>query len=142
MNVYQARQRLDGRWDFTLTDGSGGRGVGYCNAVPVPGDFEKLGIPITSEDRDRWELHKDKYHTTGHESKEAAEECYRQYVLDNRTTYDHEDKNQQRKCAVCGEWTTKYAMVGDYKIVCLCDDHRNRHNVEALVNKPSVIFSS
>jgi hypothetical protein len=116
--------------------------VGYCHALPVLADFEKLGVEVTPEEQARWEQFKEKYHTDGHATRGEAEECYRRFVLDNCTQLECEDKSQQRKCKVCGAWTTKYALVGDYKIVQLCDEHRNMETLERLVNKPSVIFSS
>jgi len=142
MNVYQSRQRTDGRWEFTMTDGSGGRGIGYCHAAPVLSDFVKLGIEVSEEEQARWREFESKYHTDGHATRGEAEECYRRFVLDNNTVLECEDRTQQRMCKVCGAWTTKFAMVGDHKIVQLCDAHRNKEELEKLVCKPSVIFSS
>jgi hypothetical protein len=42
--------------------------------------------------------------------------------------------SQQRKCEAdgCGAWTQGMARVGGHVSFVLCDEHRNRENVEKL----------
>jgi hypothetical protein len=68
-----------------------------------------------------------------HNSEEEALECWKKYLLDNHVSYDHTMYNQMCKCRVCGEWTDKFAQVGSMDMYVLCDNHRNREELEKLV---------
>ena len=138
MNYYEPKQRKsDGKWDYTRN----GLAAGYCqNFKPI----EKESVEQFRISDELVEKHNgcaDKYHTNGHDSADEACECYKQYQLDYQLQLDHEDKNQQRKCEVCGEWTTKFAML-DCSLFHLCDKHRTRDEVEKLYSASTFSMSS
>jgi hypothetical protein len=125
MNHFVALQRLDGRWDYSCNR----HPWGYCAAFREP--KEGFWTPKAIAEHTAT---KDKHHTGGHATKEEAEACYKEYLLDHQLQLDREDKDQQMKCKVCGEWTTKFAMLGGYTLWHLCDRHRNREEVSKLYN--------
>ncbi len=120
MRHYSAKQRQsDGRWDYTCDN----RPEGYCGAFERfwPEDASPE-IPGYAEARADALAHRDKYHTDGHATAQEACECYKRYLLDNRTRF-HVMSDQMRKCAACGAWTDRYAQVGGYQIFALCESH-------------------
>jgi hypothetical protein len=135
MNYYDAKQRKeDGRWDYTCND----HPTGYCRAYKEP-NLEKE--PYWSEHEiAKYKDNKEKYHSNGHATEEEARECYRQWILDNELRF-WEANDTQRKCKVCGAWTSNVAEV-DCKIFTLCDEHNNRKTVEQLLETPGQIWSS
>ena len=136
MNYYTARQRTDGRWDFTCN----GHPWGYCRLYE---EFKK-GSVFSDGEVERYNLRygkfKEKYHTDGHATKEEAGECYKQYLLDHKYR-GGEDSGTQRKCEVCKAWTSRFIEV-DCHIWMLCDEHQNRAEVEKLMEAPDTIWSS
>lgn len=138
MNYYEPKQRQsDGRWDYTRNNAA----TGYCcQFVPFSDDFIK-NFHISESEVEKHNKFSDKYHTDGHETLEGACECYKEYQLDHQLQLDHEDKNQQRKCEVCGEWTTKFAMI-DCSLYHLCDEHRNREEVSKLYESSTFSMAS
>jgi len=138
MNYYEPKQRKsDGRWDYTRNN----HPTGYCHAFR---EFDKEFVEnfhISASEVEKHNSFANKYHADGHESADEACECYKQYQLDHQLQLDHEDPNEQRKCQVCGEWTTKFATL-DYSIFQLCDEHRTREEVEKLYSAPSWSMSS
>lgn len=132
MNYFAARQRESGkRWDYTCKNDSRIWPVGYCAGWREPKP-EHWG---SQAEIDRWlertAPHRHKFHEDGHETDEQACECYKQYLLDFELHLDEENLNMQRKCAVCGAWTSKFARVS-MRIWDLCDEHRTREHVEVL----------
>lgn len=137
MNYYEPKQRNDGKWEYTRNNGP----TGYCQKFkPFDKEFVER-FHITETEVEKHNRFADKYHSHGHESFEEACDCYKQYQLDHQLQLNHEDVNQQRKCAVCGEWTTKFAML-DCKLWHLCDEHRNREEIEKLHTAPVFSMSS
>ncbi len=137
MRYYEARQRTDRRWDYTIAHNDGTcYPTGYCGGFLDPDDTVKsLGYECYSEEQ-KAEIRsrKDKYHTAGHETAEEAEECYRQYTLDTKTRFGMENSDAQRRCEKCGVWTTKRVMIESLEIV-LCDDHQSKETVAELYPK-------
>lgn len=113
MNYYQALKLQDtGLYHYTCTNGDHTYAVGYCAD----------GCP-------------------GHATPEEAQEHYRQYTLDTQTHYNGVNNDTQRKCEVCGEWTQHYALV-EHRRYALCDEHRNRDELEKLVKLEDSFSSS
>lgn len=113
MNYYQPRKRKDGKWDFTCRNDDDVWAVGYC--AEAGGGH--------------------------HESEEEARDCYTKYLLDKELTFT-KMANQQRRCQVCQEYTEGIAQVGQATMYVLCDEHRNREEVEKLYGKVGNITSS
>jgi hypothetical protein len=122
VNYYAARQReKTKKWDYTCRNDGRIWPVGYCAGRHV----EVLQVP---------EDEREPYHDHGHETAEEARECYKHYQLDNELHLDIKMASQQRKCEAdgCGAWTQGMARVGGHVSFVLCDEHRNRENVEKL----------
>jgi hypothetical protein len=142
MRHYQACQRKsDGRWDFVQSRGSEEpRPVGYCRPAMTEADYEylekHLNYTTPTADRERHAATAHKHHLDGHATKEEACACYHEYQLDHSLQLDREMSDQQQKCRKCQAWTSKYAMLGESKILVLCDEHNNRETVAELT-KPS-----
>lgn len=134
MRHYSAIQRSDGKWDYTC----GNRATGYCHDyMPM---VEQLAKYMSKQQLDNFEANKDKYHSCGHDSKQEACNCYKQYNLDHYLTFtDDKPKSDvstyvytQYKCEICGDWTNGHADVGYYVRFNLCASHRSREFVERL----------
>ena len=128
MNHSCARQRNDGRWDYTRN----GRPWGYCCEYrPVPPD-----IPGAEQWNAKLEPLQHKFHTDGHATEEEACECYKQYLLDTSlqlVAAEPKNANQQHRCQVCKAFTACYATVGTYRMFTLCPTHQTREEVEKLL---------
>lgn len=146
MNYYQARKReTDGRWDFTCRNDDQIWPVGYCRAYrPFTGNELWMvgGAEHAAYENAKEEPFKDKYHEDGHATADEAADCYRLYVLDHRIRLNEEAADEQRKCEVCGEWTTLRASVDHGAGWPLCVLHNNREEVEKLYPAVSQIWSS
>ena len=115
MNYYQARQRKnDGLWHYTVMNDHQIWAVGYCAQG-----------------------------CTGHQTQQAAQAHFREWVLDN-ATFDGTLSNQQRKCEVCEAWTDRIAQsgIGMTDIHVLCDVHRTRDWLATVLPEQDVIISS
>lgn len=127
MNYYKASQRnKDKRWDYTKN----GMPIGYCK------EYCELDSNIES-----FCATKHKHHTEGHETKEEACECYKEYLLDHRLILDRKMSNQQLKCEICKEWTNGFAEI-DCNIFTLCPKHNNRKSVEEIMGEINESYSS
>lgn len=124
MIYYVARQRNDGRWDYT----AGGRPVGYCAEYR---EIDPKIIPISESQQAEYKATAHKHHCDGHATKEDAQNCYKEYMLDHHVRFS-KDSSQQRKCKVCGEWTQNFATA-DYALFTLCDLHSNREEISKLL---------
>lgn len=107
--VYQPRQRkADLRWDYTRTSGAGVYALGYCASRPEG-------------------------HPDGHDTAAEAAACYSRFQAREEVVFgDHPD--EQRRCRVCGAWTTREAVVGR-EIPArypLCPEHATLPHVETL----------
>lgn len=147
MNYYEARKReSDGRWDYTSANKrTGTHPVGYCRAFPTFNDEQINMVFHGSRDAHdayiaKLEPFRDKYHTDGHETEAEARACYRNYLLDQKLTF-YEMKDTQKRCEVCGEWTTWHADV-DMWTMPVCELHKNRDSVEVIYPPVHKSFSS
>jgi len=134
---FAAQRRIDDKWEFSVDDGSLAHPVGYCVGYPDLDDPEFITLLGTKESpayiyyRQFVEAHKHAYHRDGHGTREEAVACYLGYLLDNRLTLNHPLKVDSI-CKVCGV-TTWYASVVDGRRFDLCDEHRNRTQIEYLM---------
>lgn len=112
MNYFEALQRIqDGKWVYT------------CNRIPV-------GYCHYNRDDER-------FHTTGHDTKEEAQECYKKYELDNNMKFIPEELQSPGTyslCTVegCTKLTNGSVFVGGYRHFTLCNEHQNRAEVEKI----------
>lgn len=132
MNYYEPKKRLDGRWDYTRN----GAPTGYCCEYR---DIDPKFATDAQIEQYRATAHK--HHTSGHETELEARECYKEYLLDHGLNLDREMSHAQHKCRVCGEWTSKFAEIGNQLIV-LCEQHNNRGEVEKIFQAPDWSASS
>jgi hypothetical protein len=111
MEVYQALQRkTDGRWDYTLSNSYGARAVGYCSN---DGDASAG------------------FHADGHSTAAEAEACFHRYEVERHAKV-YDAKDEQKRCAVCGEWTLGRVMVGVFhRVYVLCANHQTREHIAA-----------
>lgn len=136
MNYEQARQRKsDGRWDWTnLNDGFTYR-TGYCAAFkPMAEICASIGMPVNPDKAARHDRFATKYHTDGHATREEAERCHYEYVLDNELREFQVGEDTQHKCEMpnCPNWTQAGMFVGNWETHMLCDEHRNRAGIESV----------
>ena len=123
MRYYSPRQRIsDQKWEYAC----GSHPTGYC--APYKTLDPALHFPESVYDKMQETAHK--HHTDGHDTKEEACLCYRNYLLDHHLRFD-KMSNQQLRCEVCKEYTEGYAQI-EYKMIVLCDKHRNRESVEEI----------
>lgn len=127
-----ARQRQsDGRWDYTSDRNGETHAIGYCSAAPTLESFEKLGIYVSDDYKQKLAEFAHKFHTDGHATHTAACACYREYLLDFRLQLHAEILEERHKCAVCGEWTGRSASI-ELCYWWLCEQHCNRDEVAKL----------
>ena len=119
MQYYQARQIKgqdggpSGLWHYTVKWDKQIHAVGYC----------AQGCP-------------------GHLTEAEAQEHYKAYLLDTNLHLDQRLHDEQRKCKVCGAWTQGQATIPTwYFTAVLCDEHRTREHVVALLTVGNVMMS-
>lgn len=110
MSFYQPLQRQsDERWVYACSNSAGTFTVCKCS----PGSD---GVP-----------------GPGHDTAEEAVRCYRDLELDQLVAHEHPD--EQKRCVVCGEWTTTRAVIdqGDsYTQYVACPTHATREHIAPL----------
>jgi len=139
--IYSPKQRQSTkRWDYTVSSDDEGwcHPTGYCSGWKDYTEDELDALEKSGNDGMReWygEMlpFKEHYHSTGHASAEEACACYRAYELDLDLRLDVKARDEQRKCAACGVWTQGMASLGSFRRWPLCDEHRTRGQVEALL---------
>lgn len=143
--IYQALQRQsDGRWNMTVSSDDEGwtHAVGFC-----AGSFDKQWPPfddkatIVGLPRDQYEAEREKarvhaahYHEDGHATSAEAEACHDRYARLLRRR-DFDERDVQRRCAICGTWTVHRVMVGETRLLTLCGAHLEEADVAAAVAK-------
>lgn len=139
MNYYCAKQREDGNWDFTRN----GVPTGYCRQYRewTDKDVETFGVSKDHPQILKAAEFKEKHHSAGHKTSEEAAECYKEYVLDQQISFNHEDKNSLHKCKVCGTFTSLFVIL-DTDLFILCEEHQNKESVASVYNAPKQIWSS
>ena len=129
MNYYAARQRKDGRWDYTCKSDGYISPIGYCSPYREPKVDEWFWTP---ESIKGYQAQKEFHHSDGHATAEEACKCYKKYLLDTTLRVDCENEDVQYKCEICKAWTTHYAIVDGSDTYHLCDEHRTKEIVESL----------
>ena len=147
MNYYGARQKQDTKkWDYTCRNDDRIWPVGYCGGWKEYNKEDvtkRLGEGMYDglvREQNQSLPFKSKYHTDGHDTKEAACSCYRAYLLDQKTRFG-EQQNQQKKCEVCQKWTQKFAETS-MDIHYLCEEHLNKETLEKIFPEVAEIISS
>jgi hypothetical protein len=97
---------------------------------------------LSEQQIEEHEASKEKYHTTGHDTEKEALECYKKYQLDNTLRLNIKNEHEQKKCAICKEWTQLSACVGVYSYFNLCEKHNTRESVEQLFDTSGKVWSS
>ena len=69
----------------------------------------------------------------GHETATEAQDCYKQYLLDNQLFLGLEMSNQMLRCRICQQYTNRMARIGIYTHFVLCGDHMEREFVDKLL---------
>lgn len=142
MNYYRAlKHRETGLWAFCMN----GMPVGYCRPYWEWWKAESMMVYREIYHENHPEViktiqFKDKHHDGGHATQEESEECYSQYLLDQRLRLGLLN-NGFNQCAICGELTNKYAEL-DMTQYNLCDQHNNKESVEKLHKPSEIIISS
>lgn len=134
MQHMKARQRQhDGRWDYTTEWQGRISPIGYCHKFI---DFDPTRDVVSPEQIEEHRASAHKYHTEGHATAEEAVDCYEEYLLDH---YLHEadSQDEQRKCEVCGTWTTRQMHVR-YTIAALCPEHATREEMKKRLHHSEV----
>ena len=131
MNYYKARQRKDGRWDYTCMNDGQIWPLGYCDEWrPIN---ERIANYFSAEDKEKHDSFKDKHHCGGHETPEEAYACYKEYVLD-QSLHTHEFEPWSA-CLECGK-RTPYAVAekGSISDMALCEAHQSREVIAKHLN--------
>jgi hypothetical protein len=147
MAWYRPLERTDGRFDYVCTNGAGTFPIGFCM---VPGIKPFYSLPYSevslivkhAYSEEAWEAEKAKYaehlhryHTDGHDTPEAAVQCYREFEVLLHSRRRTDDKAQE-KCVICDSWTQHRVLVGseiprEYPICDGCDVEENVLKVHA-----------
>ena len=139
MRHYRARERrLDDRWEYTVEVNGLSYPVGYC--IKLPDLKSEYLIAALGSVRSPAYLyyaksvadHSGSFHSDGHASKEEACICYRKYILDNRLRISVAFARAPAKCQICREQTYLMATVDATRFI-LCDQHRNRKQIEVIM---------
>lgn len=133
MRHYKARQRKDGRWDYTVNLGNYITPIGYCTPYRewTQEDLARFGFSGDEPDIVRGRDFADRHHDCGHATPEEANECYRQYQLDQELSLMRTFENTKRKCLKCGDWTQHFAEI-NMSCFDLCEKHNTRESVAEL----------
>lgn len=127
---FSTMQREDGRWIFTVHYSRGYPvPTGYCHAfMPISIDQFAMFNPFYIEEHNK---HEAMYHTDGHATAAEATACYRQYLLDHKSTIGLIRRDTMKPCIVCGMFTDLYAEC-DQQQWSLCEKHNNQGTVDTL----------
>ena len=155
MNTYEAAQKKNGRWDYTCSNGYT-YPLGYCAGLRLWTEETCRGIVhLSGDDLKEWirtenarlSKFESKYHRDGHPTKEQAELCYREYLLDNSLRFLMAKDlgrapEQLNKCVECDAYTANFCEIRNWMQWNLCDAHANREVVERLFKTPGYVVSS
>lgn len=140
VNYDCARQRKDGRWEWTTGNvRTGIRAVGYCAGwIEWTQEMaDRIGFALDYLRQRQNETDgpfREKFHRNGHATKEEAERCFYDFCLDHAGEQDWVPRG---KCEFpgCGETAVKaFGMPREDSVIpfaFLCDAHRNRAGLEA-----------
>lgn len=158
MKYYAARQREGGRWDYTVEQDLGISKVGYC-----VGPFESMWPDYTPEEFAKtplarlmqFSLYQDwrterlplahKYHADGHDTKDQACECFREFLLDHSVDYNLAGHgNGLRPCEAldCQNTTRRAVLYNNFYHFWLCDEHRTRDVVATMAPEVGEMYTA
>jgi hypothetical protein len=134
MNHMKARQLSSGGWRYTNANGDNIYPSGYCVGPKFIQSILDRNDFMSANENERMRANLSSYHEEPHATAEEAIECYRTYLLDS-ADYDGFTPDVQRKCAVCDEWTQRYATIRQSmgRHVYLCALHLNRGDYDKFV---------
>lgn len=135
MNHLAARQRdKDKRWDYTCKTSHGLiYPIGYCMPYNIIDPDKEGSTLIASEEyKQKVRDNKDLYHSDGHETEEEAQQCYKNYLLDE-ARYNSHMIDQMLRCEICREFTDLVVHV-DNRTFILCEEHNNREGLNSVLN--------
>ncbi len=124
MNFYAARQREDGRWEYTCHYQEEGlvSPIGYCRPWEEWEEEDRQGI-LSDEDYANLQFTAHKHHSGGHGTREEAHACYREYLLDHCISFVELVSRRAHACALCGGGTKYWAAVMRIPHFPLCGPH-------------------
>jgi len=105
MNYRQPKQRKDdGKWQFCCANGTGSWPEGYCAT-----------------------------NVCRHDTAEEAAACYRRWLVEQKSEEAFGQLDVQRKCVLCGDWTSRTIMVRGKIYSGYCEKHTLREAAEHAV---------
>lgn len=130
-----ARKALDGRWFSTCKMGKNIFLVGYCILYiqRSPEMCKSMNLEYDKQLEKKLEVYQDKYHLNGHDTKEEANKCYYNYMLDNELKHVHIDDWQASACHICGKLSVNGIEPDIGNFIWLCSQHYNRKEIEIIV---------
>lgn len=149
MNYYKARQReKDGRWDYTCMRDGNAWPIGYCSSwSKIEQGLHLLNLPDGQDHLEKLLPFKDNYHDDGHATQEEAEECYKNYLLDQRlkrvelkpsSGYTEPPKHP---CVECGAPTSLQFEV-EMRRKPICEEHFDKKIISKHFKAPVGSWSS
>jgi hypothetical protein len=143
MNYYAARQREDDKkWDYTCKNDGRTWPIGYCGSFLEAKLITEGGYYHTQQSADRHNSFKKKYGPHNHETKEEAQACYKEYLLDNAVhfhpplpkTDEKPMTRTEHRCQVdgCESYDTGIARV-EQRDYFLCQQHMTREEISKLL---------
>ena len=137
--IHQPLQKQStGRWDYTVSSDDEGwaHATGYCAGWRDPDETDSwlkrhygASMKVRPEEREKLHRFRDKFHSDGHATAEEAEACHDEYELDFELRF-REDQDVMKRCAVCGEFTTGRADLGEFRRYAACKEHQTREAVK------------
>jgi hypothetical protein len=104
-DFHGVRQVAPGRWLYTCRNAGALWPIGYCSVA------------------------------CRHDTPEAAEWHYREYLLDS-AQFGGRWAGKEYRCEVCRAWTDRFAILKSYVVHPLCRAHLNRDGLDIVVERP------
>ena len=131
MNYYAARESrhpdtgASKGWHYTVMNDGRIRPIGYCAGYPNFEKWIKDGIMperLIQREMEKSEPHKGRYHTEFHMTKEGAEECYQDYLIDHTFRVS---TVELPKCKHCGCVTDQVVYLDQWEVGSFCEAHQS-----------------
>ena len=140
MNHDCARQRQDGRWDWTTKNDreQGAYPLGYCRGWHdwTQEQANRIGMPLAylqQKQKQEDGPFRSKFHTDGHATKEEAERCFYEFCLDHALEFSYDQAMYPCDVPGCETYSSKglrYSPMGSViSQVTLCDKHCDREGL-------------
>ena len=131
-----ARKGLDKRWYSTAKVGEYIYLMGYCVPyLPLNKDIcAALKMQYDKQREIKLEQNKDKYHYTGHDTREEANRCYYEYILDIELKHiQTPDWQGSTKCYICKSHTNTGIEPQPGVFYWLCEKHNTNETIEKII---------